>query len=359
MGRPVLVADGNEKRVDAVLLPVGVELSKNGGHLPVGRGVSDPLFAGRVVGRVDHKLLGVGVVAGRGLQLPHVGPMPPLRHGETARQVQGPGALQEFVVVALGAEAVDAPPKQPKLDPELDNQTEVVVRERLEGHDKFLHVPRSAVRFGVSQRPEALLGQQLTPVQHLLPVGRRVQFGPVLEGRILEERADALPKIGVLAVQQGGHRVNGKRRLRLDGRRRGPLSQQIAHHLLPVDVQRRLDVFEGASGRLREPRAVAPDGCDRHAQLGERAARGDGRFFRALPERADPAEIRRGGGRRLGVQMAADLCSDRLIDPVLRPDPSANRLGLGRSEHPVGPGDVEQWKDGTNLRRRRVEHGGA
>ncbi len=257
----------------------------------------------------------------------------------------------------LRAEVMNAAPEQAKLHAKLDDQAQVVVGERLEGDDELFHVAAPAVRVGIGQRPEPLVGQVLAPTKDLLPVGLGAQAVLVLEHRILKQGADVLAQLRVGAVEEAPHGVRVEGRLRLHGRRLGPLPEEIAHDLLPVNVEGRLDVFQRPTGGLRQRRAVAAHVREGHSEFREG---GPGRHCRVsgpVPQRANPPEVLCGRGGRLGIEVVANRLTGGGIEPLLRAKVAPDRLRLRRREHPVGPGHVQQWKDGADPWRVGIEHG--
>ena len=88
---------------------------------------------------------------------------------------------------------MDASPEQPELDAELDGQTEVVVRDRLERHNELLDVAFPSRVFRKSERPDALVGEELRPAKNDLPhlVFWRFSVG-VDESRVAEQASDAV-----------------------------------------------------------------------------------------------------------------------------------------------------------------------
>jgi hypothetical protein len=110
----------------------------------------------------------------------------------------------------------------------------------------------------------------MDPPQHLFSVGRGRQIVLIFENRILKDRADVGPEVGVLPVEQGLHRLHVERGLRR--RRAGfrALPKQVSDQLFPIDPESVLDVFEGPAGRRRRP--VAPCSGHRHTELSQRTS---------------------------------------------------------------------------------------
>ena len=246
---------------------------------------------------------------------------------------------------------LNAAAEEAELDAEFDDQAQVVVRQRFEGHHEALHITRAAALGRIRQRADALLGEELADAQHVLAVRFDGLARVERERRIAEQRPQPIAQLGVRGVENGLEPLDVERRLgvcRVVGRC-GAGAQQVGHQLRSVNVERLLNVRKRAPGFVGEPIACRL----RHgnAQLRQRASPGHGRLLGALSQRSDPPEVRGGVGRGLWVEMTRQPLFFIGIDPVDIANGAAELLDLGGREHAIRPSHVQERKERVGARR--------
>ena len=154
----VLVAEGDEQRVDAALLAADDQLGEHGGHPAVARRIADVRLVRVVLGRVDREA--AVLVGGGGADVLHVGAVAFLGHREAAWELEARDVAQVALVVALGAQV-----------------------QHRDGQDHGQDVERAGDDgLGRDQRDEqrglGLTGQPPEPLHRLLEHGPRPPLGP-------------------------------------------------------------------------------------------------------------------------------------------------------------------------------------
>jgi hypothetical protein len=111
-------------------------------------GVADVVLPTRIVGSVDHELLGLRVVGRGGPDGLDVGAVAGLGHREGTHELTADRALEELVVVPLGPELEDRAPEQAELDAELDDDRQIAEGRGLERRHRGADVTAPAVLLG-------------------------------------------------------------------------------------------------------------------------------------------------------------------------------------------------------------------
>ena len=106
---------------DAVLFASGLQLREYRGRLAVFGRVADVVLAGRFGRRVNNEFSGTFVVDGRSFDIPNVGAVANLRHGETAGKFYRPDIREIFFLMTFGAQPIDASAEQPELNAEFNH----------------------------------------------------------------------------------------------------------------------------------------------------------------------------------------------------------------------------------------------
>ena len=131
----LVIAQRHEQGVDPVVHAVDDQLGEHDGRAAVQSGVAQVVLPGPAVGRVDLELLRAGVEGGGGGDRGHIRAVAGLRHGEGARDLQGPDVLEPALVVLLGAQVHDGGAEQAPLHARLDLQRRIREDELLEARE--------------------------------------------------------------------------------------------------------------------------------------------------------------------------------------------------------------------------------
>ena len=153
----VVVAQRHEEAVHAVVHAAGDELGEDRRGLAVQRGVAEVVLPRAAERRVDHELLGVGVVGGRRADGRDIRSVSGLGHREGAGDLEVHDRPQPLVVVLLRAELVDGRAEQAPLHAGLDLQAGVGQHELHEAREVRAVVVEPAVLLGDRAARSAVL----------------------------------------------------------------------------------------------------------------------------------------------------------------------------------------------------------
>ena len=202
----VVVAQRHEEAVHAVVHAAGDELREDRGGLAVQRRVAEVVLPRAAERRVDHELLGVGVVGRRRADRRDIRSVPRLGHREGAGDLQVHDARQPLVVVLLRAELVDGRAEQAPLHAGLDLQAGIGEHELHEAREVRAVVTSPAVLLGDRATRCAVLDEQVQLAEDALAVLGHRHAVDAPERRVLDHLARFAPSLGPGAEEQIGHR---------------------------------------------------------------------------------------------------------------------------------------------------------
>ena len=185
--RAAVVANGNEQRMDAVMLVGDLKLREDHGHAAMFGCVADVFLVRLVDRRVDDELASGGVIHRRGFDAGDVRAVAALGHRKAAGQLEGSGLAQVAFVMKLGPERMHRAAEQAELHAEFDGHADIAVGQRFEGDGKGPHIAGAAVLGRVRQGADAFGGEDPEHVQHALAAFFLRPFGIAFEPRPLED----------------------------------------------------------------------------------------------------------------------------------------------------------------------------
>src|ERR1700722_5314094 len=96
--------------------------------------------------------------------------MTDLCHGKTAQQSGRDSIRQIFLVMVIRAKPLNASGEKTELNPQLDDQADIMEGERFEGRYKFRKIFLSSHRTGHKYPADSRCGDPFGPSKDLLPV---------------------------------------------------------------------------------------------------------------------------------------------------------------------------------------------
>ena len=205
---PLLVAQRNVEAVHAVVDAVRDELREHGRGDAVQRGVAEVVLPRAAERRVDHELLGLGVVGGRRADGRDIRPVPGLGHGERTGDLETHDAGQPLVVVLLGAQLQHGRAEEAPLHARLDLQARVGGDELREAGDVRAVVRLAAVLLRERAVHAAVVDEQVHLAEHALAVLLHAEPVDAPERRVLDHLAGLAAGVAPGAEQQVGDRVD-------------------------------------------------------------------------------------------------------------------------------------------------------